>query len=75
MSKAFDSIKRGLLEAIQHAEGRAPQPGKQGGADGAPNLRPAQCSRKAFAQELALHAQALPMGLPVMEQLRQEERY
>ena len=25
MSNAFDSIKRGLLEAIEHAEGRAPQ--------------------------------------------------
>jgi putative transcriptional regulator len=25
MSTAFDSIKRGLLEAIEHAEGRAPQ--------------------------------------------------
>ena len=24
MSTAFDSIKRGLLEAIEHAEGRAP---------------------------------------------------
>jgi putative transcriptional regulator len=25
MRTAFDSIKRGLLEAIEHAEGRAPQ--------------------------------------------------
>jgi len=25
MSTAFDSIKRGLLEAIEHAEGRAPE--------------------------------------------------
>ena len=25
MSTSFDSIKRGLLEAIEHAEGRAPQ--------------------------------------------------
>ena len=25
MSTEFDSIKRGLLEAIEHAEGRAPQ--------------------------------------------------
>lgn len=25
MSSTFDSIKRGLLEAIEHAEGRAPQ--------------------------------------------------
>ena len=25
MSTAFNSIKRGLLEAIEHAEGRAPQ--------------------------------------------------
>jgi hypothetical protein len=25
MSTAFDSIKRGLQEAIEHAEGRAPE--------------------------------------------------
>ena len=29
MSKAFGSIKRGLLQAIEHAEGHAPQPEKQ----------------------------------------------
>jgi antitoxin MazE len=45
------------------------------GADGALNLRPAPWSRKAFAQELARHTQALPMGASVMEQLRQEARY
>lgn len=75
MSTSFDSIKRGLLEAIEHAEGRAPQPDKQGSADGTPNQRPAQWSRKAFAQELSLHAQALPTDDSVMKQLRQEARY
>ncbi|UUZ76883.1 AbrB/MazE/SpoVT family DNA-binding domain-containing protein [Polaromonas sp. P1(28)-13] len=45
------------------------------GADGALNLRPAQWSRKAFAQELARHSEALPLGTSVMEQLRQEARY
>ena len=45
------------------------------GADGALNLRPAQWSRKAFAQELARDSKALPMGTPVMEQLRQQARY
>lgn len=44
-------------------------------ADGALNLRPAQWSRKAFAQELARNSKALPMGTSVMEQLRQEARY
>ena len=29
MSKAFDSIKRGLLQAVEHAGGHAPQPEKQ----------------------------------------------
>ena len=45
------------------------------GADGALNLRPAQWSRKAFAQELARDSKALPMGTSVMEQLRQQARY
>ena len=45
------------------------------GADGALNLRLAQWSRKAFAQELARNSQALPMGTSVMEQLRQDARY
>lgn len=75
MSKIFGSIKRGLLQAIEHAEGHAPQTHKQGGADGAPNLQPAQRSRKAFSQELALQAQMLPIGAPVMKQLREEARY
>ncbi len=44
-------------------------------ADGALNLRPAQWSRKAFAQELTRNSEALPMGTSVMEQLRQEARY
>lgn len=45
------------------------------GADGALNLRPAQWSRKAFAQELVRNSKALPMGTSVMEQLRQDARY
>lgn len=45
------------------------------GADGALNLRPAKWSRKAFAQELARDSKTLPLGLSVMEQLRQEARY
>lgn len=45
------------------------------GVDGTLNLRPAKWSRKVFAKELARDAQALPMGTPVMEQLRQEARY
>jgi antitoxin MazE len=48
----------------------------QVGADGALNLRPpTPWSRKAFAQELARDANALPMGTSVMDQLRQEARY
>ena len=46
------------------------------GADGSLNLRPSQAwSRKAFAQELARDAEALPMGEEVMAQLQQEARY
>lgn len=45
------------------------------GADGALNLRPAQWSRKAFAQELTCASQALPMGTSVMDQLREKARY
>lgn len=46
------------------------------GVDGALNLRPpAQWSRKAFAKELALAQQGLPMGASVMDQLRSEARY
>jgi antitoxin MazE len=48
----------------------------QVGADGSLNLRPpAQWSRKAFAQELALDAKTLPMGSSVMDELRKEARY
>lgn len=46
------------------------------GADGALNLRPpSQWSRKAFAQDLARDAEVLPMGMSVIEQMRQEARY
>ena len=45
------------------------------GADGALNLRPARWSRKAFAQEIARNTQALPRGMSVIKQLRQDARY
>jgi len=46
------------------------------GADGSLNLSPpSQWSRKAFAQDLARDAEALPMGTSVIEQIRQEARY
>lgn len=45
------------------------------GADGALNLRSARWNRKDFAKELTASVQALPMGISVMEQLRQEARY
>jgi antitoxin MazE len=46
------------------------------GADGALSMRPpAQWSRKAFAAELTRENKALPKGVSVMEQLRQEARY
>jgi antitoxin MazE len=45
------------------------------GADGALNLRPAQWSRKAFAQELTRDSKTMPMGTSVIKQLRQEARY
>ncbi|MHB8949291.1 MAG: AbrB/MazE/SpoVT family DNA-binding domain-containing protein [Rhodoferax sp.] len=46
------------------------------GADGALSLKaPAQWSRKAFAAEMTLKNELLPMGTSVIEQLRQETRY
>lgn len=46
------------------------------GVDGALSLSPpSRWSRKAFAQELARDAKALPVGTSVMDQLRQEARY
>ncbi len=46
------------------------------GTDGALHLSaPSQWNRKAFAQELARDTQDMPLGSPVMEQLRQEARY
>lgn len=46
------------------------------GVDGALNLKaPSRWSRKAFAQELGHEAMALPMGISVIEELRQEARY
>ena len=46
------------------------------GTDGALHLSvPSRWNRKAFAQELARDTQDMPLGSPVMEQLRQEARY
>jgi len=46
------------------------------GADGALSLKPpAQWNRKAFAAEMMLKNELLPVGSSVMEQLRQETRY
>ncbi|NMM05984.1 AbrB/MazE/SpoVT family DNA-binding domain-containing protein [Polaromonas sp.] len=44
-------------------------------ADGALNLRPSLWNRKLFAHELTSNTLTLPMGMSVMEQLRQEARY
>jgi len=44
-------------------------------ADGALAIRPTNWSRRAFAAELAEARDALPMGEPVIEQLRGEARY
>ncbi len=44
-------------------------------ADGALTIRPASWSRRAFAAELAAARQALPMGRPVIEELRRDARY
>ena len=43
--------------------------------DGALTIRPAGWSRRAFAAELAAARAALPMGTPVIEELRREARY
>lgn len=44
-------------------------------ADGALTIRPAGWNRRAFAAELAQAREALPMGRPVIEDLRNEARY
>ncbi|MEJ8859902.1 AbrB/MazE/SpoVT family DNA-binding domain-containing protein [Variovorax robiniae] len=43
--------------------------------DGALSIRPAQWDRKAFALELTAARNAMPMGAPVMEELRRDARY
>jgi len=43
-------------------------------ADGALTIRPARWSRRAFAAELEAARQALPMGRPVIEELRRDAR-
>jgi antitoxin MazE len=44
-------------------------------ADGGLTIRPVGWSRRAFAAELAGVREALPMGRPVVEELRDEARY
>lgn len=44
-------------------------------ADGALTIRPAGWNRRAFAAELAEARGALPMGRPVIEDMRSEARY
>jgi antitoxin MazE len=44
-------------------------------ADGGLTIRPAGWSRRAFAAELAEAREAMPMGRPVIEDLRSEARY
>ena len=44
-------------------------------ADGALTIRAAGWSRHSFAAELAEARQALPMGRPVVDDLRREARY
>lgn len=44
-------------------------------ADGALTIRPAGWSRRAFAVELTAAREAMPMGRPVIEELRSEARY
>jgi antitoxin MazE len=44
-------------------------------ADGSLTIRPAGWSRRTFAAELAGARDALPLGRPVIEELRGEARY
>ena len=43
--------------------------------DGSLSIRPAQWNRKAFALELNEARNAMPLGQPVMEELRGQARY
>lgn len=43
--------------------------------DGTLSIRPAQWDRKAFAAELALAREAMPMSAPVIDQVRGDARY
>jgi antitoxin MazE len=43
--------------------------------DGSLSIRPAQWNRKAFALELTEACSAMPMSVPVIEQLRGAARY
>jgi antitoxin MazE len=44
-------------------------------ADGGLAIRPAGWSRRAFAAELAQAREAMPLGRPVIEDLRSQARY
>lgn len=43
--------------------------------DGALTIRPASWSRRSFAAELTTAREAMPMGRPVIEELRGQARY
>ena len=43
--------------------------------DGGLSIRPAKWNRKAFARELVLACQDMPMGASVIEQMRSGARY
>lgn len=44
-------------------------------ADGGLTIHPTQWDRKAFAREVADMREAMPMGTPVIEELRRGARY
>lgn len=44
-------------------------------ADGALTIRPARWDRKAFTKEVAETRDTMPMGAPVIEELRRGARY
>lgn len=67
MNTAFDSIKRGLLQAIRHAESAA----KMQSLSQPKTLY----ARQAMAAELSRNSENMPMGESVIEQMRKESRY
>jgi len=67
MSAAFDGIKRGLLEAIEHTEGAA----KMQTLSHSRML----LARQVIAAEISRNSKNMPMGESVIEQMRNESRY